>query len=374
MTDRVVHYVDSTLFGGVEQVVLQLLRGLDRSRWAPLLYCHEGVDVARLLEPAGSAGVECRILPRPQGLRDMPAWRGFIRQLKRDQPRVFHAHLGWPLGCRHGIFGAKLASVPYIVATAHLYVELDGVRWARGKQWAQHSLIDRYIAVSDEVARRFTSELHVPARKVRVVRNGIDTTAATRVLANGGLRAELLEGSPGPLLLTIARLHPQKGHQHLLAAMRELPEATLALAGDGPAREALQSLARDLGIEDRVRFLGHRSDVADLLGTCDVFVLPSLYEGLPLSVLEAMAAGKPIVATSVGGTDEAIADGIDGMLVPPADPVRLAAALRALLRDPSVMTRLGHAARESAQRNFSVEAMVRGVDAVYRSDLDAPQH
>lgn len=372
MPERVVHYVDSTVFGGAEQVMLQLLRGLPRERWTPMLYCHDGADLARLVEPAGAAGVECRIVPAPRGIADVRAWRTFVRQLRADRPRLFHAHLGWPLSARHGILAARLASVPKVVATAHLYVDVGDVRWPRAKLWAQRSMVDRYIAVSREVATRFEQQLGVPAAKLTVVRNGIDVPPTLPTAP--ALRDELLAGSVGPLLLTIARLHPQKGHEHLLRAARELPEAIVALAGDGPERDRLQAMARELGIDARVRFLGHRTDVAALLAACDIFVLPSLYEGLPLSVLEAMAAGRPVVATRVGGTDEAIDEGVTGRLVPPADPGALAAALRELIDDRAALERLARAGRAAAERHFSVGAMVRGVEAIYDAELAAPAH
>ena len=115
-----------------------------------------------------------------------------------------------------------------------------------------------------------------------------------------------------PIVLTVARLDPQKGHRYLLAAATEVPEAVFALVGEGGERAALENQARTLGVAERVRFLGHRDDVPELLAACDLFVLPSLYEGLPLSVLEAMAAAKPVVATAIDGTTEAVVHEVTG--------------------------------------------------------------
>jgi glycosyltransferase involved in cell wall biosynthesis len=152
---------------------------------------------------------------------------------------------------------------------------------------------------------------------------------------------------------------------YLLEAAAMVPDALFVFAGDGPERDSLKELARTLGVEGRVRFLGHRKDVPQLLASCDLFVLPSLYEGLPLSVLEAMAAGTPVVATSIRGTDEAVIDGVTGRLVPPEDPVALASAIRTMLTERSLAARLAEAGKTRVREVFSADAMVRGVTQVY---------
>ena len=362
------HYVDSTMFGGLEQVVLMLLSKLNRQQWSPVLYCHENTGVSRLVDGARKAGIECRIVPMPTGLGDWRAWAAFRERLVIDRPVAFHAHLGWPLGCRYGIAAAKIARVPYVVATSHLYSPLDGVRFGRIKQWMQATSINRYIAVSNEVEKCLCRDLGVPPAKVRVVHNGIHTDSMLRN-SDSRLRTELLAGCERPIVFTAARLHAQKGHDHLLAAAVQIPEALFVLAGDGPDRARLEAKAVQLGIEGRVRFLGQRNDIDALLASCDIFVLPSLYEGLPLSVLEAMAAGRPVVATAVGGTNEAVIDGVCGRLVPPADPASLAAAINALLADRHGAARLAEEGRARVRRLFSIEAMVRGVESVYDEDL-----
>src|SRR4029453_11595231 len=153
---------------------------------------------------------------------------------------------------------------------------------------------------------------------------------------NAALRAELIAGRPDYVILTPARLHPQKGHEYLLAAAAQIPDATFVLAGDGPLRSELEVRARELGIAGRCLFLGERADVPDLLAAADLFVLPSLFEGLPVSILEAMAAGRPVVATAIGGTDEVVTTEQTGLLVPPRDPVAIAAAIRGLRAEPAL--------------------------------------
>jgi glycosyltransferase involved in cell wall biosynthesis len=257
--------------------------------------------------------------------------------------------------------------VPAVVASAQLFI--DGPRRARAALW--HAVlarcIDRYIAVSQHVAERLRERLGLPAARIRVIPNAVPVGRPAR--RDVRLRASVA-GDPGrPLVLTVARLHAQKGLPYLLRAASAIPDAVFAIAGEGEEREALESLARSLGIAERVRFLGHRRDVAALLAACDVFVLPSLYEGLPLSVLEAMAAGAPVVATDIGGTNEALTNDDTGVLVPPADAAALARAIQALLADRERARRLAAAARQYVRRHHSAAAMADDVGRVYEELL-----
>jgi glycosyltransferase involved in cell wall biosynthesis len=184
-----------------------------------------------------------------------------------------------------------------------------------------------------------------------------------------GLREGIVGDRNVPLVLVPARLHEQKGHRYLLRAIVEIPGAHFALAGDGPERAALEAQAHDLGIEERVSFLGYRDDVGALLSACDLVVLPSLYEGLPVALLEAMAAQRPVIATRIGGTDELVASGRTGLLVEPRDPVALAVAIRSLLADPATARLLAERASVVVKTRFSAEAMCGRVSKVYRELL-----
>ncbi len=170
-------------------------------------------------------------------------------------------------------------------------------------------------------------------------------------------------------MLTPARLDAQKGHPTLLEAIAELPDALFLFAGDGPERAALEARAAELGVAERVLFLGRREDVPQLLAACDVFALPSLYEGSSLAVLEAMAAGIPIVSSAIGGTEELIEDGRSGLLVPPGDAPALAAALRRALADPELRSELAARARERVDAGLTREQNAARAAGVYRQLL-----
>jgi glycosyltransferase involved in cell wall biosynthesis len=220
------------------------------------------------------------------------------------------------------------------------------------------------MAVSREVQARYVRDLRVPERKLTVVPNGIAVSPTVRA-PDPALRAELVKGRPDYVVLTPARLHEQKGHTYLLEAAAQVPDATFVLAGDGPLRARLEARARELGVAERCVFLGHRSDIPELLAVADLFVLPSLYEGLPVSVLEAMAARRPVVATAIGGTDEAVTHELTGLLVPPSDPGALASAIRRLRSDPALAGRLAAAGRERVEGEFSSLATAGGVMRIY---------
>ena len=367
MTRTVVHVSDSQLFGGTEQVILQLLEGLSGRGWNCVLLHPSVQTTSPLVEGARSLGVEhcnSETLVSFSGLARLPR---LIRQLRRIRPTVVHVHLTTPLACRFALIAAACARVPAVVATAHLYIDVSSKRVV-AQQRVLATVVDRYIAVSKHMGARLRDRLGVPANKIRTVPNGVQLERFERRSRNG-LRDRLTGGADVPVILTVARLHVQKGISFLLDAAREVPDALFAIAGDGPQRAALEQEVRARGLSERVRFLGFRNDIPDLLANSDVLVLPSLYEGMPVSVLEAMAAGKPVVATLIGGTDEAVVDGHTGFLVPPGDAPALAAAIRRVIHDRALAERLGANGRARVAAQFTAQMMTEGVADVYEEAL-----
>jgi glycosyltransferase involved in cell wall biosynthesis len=358
----VAHFSDSEAFGGTERALLQLLGGLDRARWRPILFHANAPGAAQLASEAHALDVSTHPIPlATNAARGVATIAPIIDALRRERAGVFHAHQIWSLSCRYGIVAAALARVPVRVATAQLFVEMPPLAGID----LQHALLTRclhrHIAVSKFVASRLRERFHVPPAKIVVIPNA----ARTDAMASPVPRTELARADAGPVVLTVARLDGQKGITHLLDAAAAVPNASFAIAGDGPNRTALEAHAASLGVGDRVRFLGHRHDVPALLAAADLFVLPSLYEGLPLAVLEAMAAGVPVIATAIGGTDEVVRDGETGTLVPPASSEALAAAITRTLADREHASRLALAARSLVAREYSVASMVRSVSHLY---------
>ena len=362
MTRLVAHVSDSQLFGGTEQTILHLLDGLDRNRWRCVLL-HAADAESRLVAAARAAGVEHHVSRPPAGLRELTLMPRLVRQIRALRPDVLHAHLSSPYACRFTLIAAALARVPAVVATAQLFMDMPSERAAKRHRIVV-SAVNRYIAVSREVASKLRDVLGVPAEKIRIVHNGV-VLDRFEAVSHGQLRDELTGRRTRAVVLTLARLDRQKGHRFLLEAAMQVPDAVFVLAGDGPERQALEHQAARCGLSGRVCFLGDRVDVPELLASCDLLLLPSLFEGLPLAALEGMAAGKPVVATLIGGTDEVVVHGETGLLVPPSDPNWLAAAIRTILHDPALAHRLGENGRIRVASRFSVEAMVGQVESVY---------
>ena len=337
--------------GGAENVLHALALGL-RDRWE--------VEAASLL-PAGpvarrleAAGVPVHDLALRSKLAAPLAAARVARlcasaQIAVVQSFLFHANLV-ARGARLLLRAAGRRG-PAIVSSIHL-VERD--RPLRGGlERATARLADRVVCVSAAIRR----DLGVARdRRFVVIRNGIAVAPG----APGPRTA-----SPGGAWTSVGRLHPQKGHDVLIEAWRRLgPTAPpLRIAGAGPLEAELRERARGLPVE----LLGPRDDVASLLATSSGFVLASRDEGLPLAVLEAMAAGLPIVTTAVGGIPEALASGRDAILVPPGDPGALAEAVRSIDADPGLAAMLGAAAQARVAADFSERGMVDRYDALYRA-------
>ena len=359
----VVHFSDSAAFGGTERALLQLLAGLDRVRWRPVLF-HAGAPGARqLAEEAIALDVPTRAVAlvhrAAQGVASIPA---LARALHREGAAVFHAHQTWSLSCRYGIVAAALARVPARVASAQLFLEMPHLFGIDAQHVVLTRSLHRHVAVSRFVAGRLRDRFGVPADRIVVIPNAVEPRPV--VAPDARLRAEIAGGEHAPLALTVARLDAQKGITHLVDAAAMVPDVVFAIAGDGPDRAALEARAAERGVSTRIRFLGHRRDVPSLLAIADLFVLPSLYEGFPLSVLEAMAAGVPVVATAIGGTDELVSSAT-GTLVAPADPRSLADGIRAVLADRGAAARRAATARESVLAKHSTSTMVASMSALY---------
>jgi glycosyltransferase involved in cell wall biosynthesis len=285
---------------------------------------------------------------------------GLMRRLKPDLVHIHSSKAGIV-----GRLGARLVGIPSVF-TAHGWVFADGVSWKHKlvgvpSELAFGRLANHIITVS-EADHRLTLRYKITdAKRVTVVHNGIEDTP------------HRLESSLGDevRLVMVARFAPPKDHELLLRAIKNLQGSwRLLLIGDGPLRAQAERLAIDLGVADRVEFLGSRPDVPELLAGSDVFVLASNKEGLPISILEGMRAGLPVVASDVGGIPETVRDGENGFLVPRTDPVALRTALQKLIDDPALRQRFGQASRKRFERDFTAQRMFDQTRAIYESVLE----
>jgi glycosyltransferase involved in cell wall biosynthesis len=229
------------------------------------------------------------------------------------------------------------------------------------------------VAVSGGTNEYLQREERVPAEKIRVVPNAISWPEISSDERVRSMLGELGAAGRSPVLGTVARLTEQKGQRYLLQSLAELrsryPRLYCIFAGEGDAREELEALAARLGLEDHVSFCGNRRDVAVMLQGLDLFVLPSLFEGLPLALLEAMAAGVPVVATSVAGSREVVEDRVSGRLVPPADASALTEAIDGLLGDPDLARTMAINGRETVADRYTIGPVAEAYEGIYEEVL-----
>jgi glycosyltransferase involved in cell wall biosynthesis len=299
-------------------------------------------------------------------------WKGMLgtwRRLRRARPLLLHLHHVWPAADRYLPSLARAAGIEHLVVTEHI-VGASHSAAQRSLKRAELAQADAVTAVCGAVAESLVADYAVQRDRVRVVPNGADLPDEEREepLARQ-IRAGFGAGPDRPLWVCPARLEEQKGHRVLLDALailrRRNRDFVVALAGEGSLRPELERRAVELSLANRVHFVGQIEEVGPLLAAADACVLPSLWEGLPLGLLEAMARGCPVVASAVGGVPEAVEDGIEGRLVPAGEPEALASALDELANDPALAETLGGNAARRVRQSFTWERVVEAFEAVY---------
>jgi glycosyltransferase involved in cell wall biosynthesis len=365
----VLHLLIGDVFGGAEEHALSILAGIGTHGFEPCLAAPAKLIAA--MEPTlTDAGVKCLPLQFSSRL-DVLTGARLLRFMRRENIALLHCHL-----FTASLFGAgiaRMAGVGAVLETCHGPEVWRMGKGLRASFWVDRQvgrLVDMYTAVSHAAARHLIGNKRVPKNKIRVIHNGrdLDRFAATDARRRAATRAALGLGDE-PTILTLARLEEQKGHRHLIDALAILaarrPNLVTLFAGEGPLEQGLQAQCAALGLTDRVRFLGYRRDVPELLEAADFIVLPSLYEGLPLVAIEALAAERPMIATEVDGTPEVVIDGKTGLLVPPASPVAIAAAIERLLESPELASRLASDGCKFVRENFAVRRQIEQTTALY---------
>ncbi|MEP6591351.1 MAG: glycosyltransferase [Gemmatimonadota bacterium] len=350
----VVHCIFSVDIGGQEMVVLSLAAHADRARFAPRVLCmHRGGDLAPRF---AALGIPVDVLEHPVGDGSLATLRSMTAYLRQHRPAILHTHN--PTPHQYGALARIAAGVPALVHTKH---GRNQMLTAKGLWYERIAgkLTDTLVPVSEDAAKVARSTEWVPSKRIQVIRNGI---------AVGETPAEP-SGTARHRAVHVARLNEVKDQATLLRAVRlvidRAPEFELDIVGDGEERLALERLASELGIAAAVHFHGFQDDVRGYLSRAGMFVLSSLSEGIALTLLEAMAAGLPVVATDVGGNREVVLPGVTGHLVPPRNPAALADAMLSLLANPEHARTLGLAGRDRVVRDFSVEATVRAYESLY---------
>jgi glycosyltransferase involved in cell wall biosynthesis len=368
---KVFHLVDSLNVGGTETQAVELALRMPANAYSTTLGCLSAKGP--LLDRLKGSDVLVEEF-HPKGGLDSPG--GFYETLRlavylrRGRFQVLHAHDLW--SNLMGVPAALLARVPAIISSQRDLSHFDWYRGIKRKALRQIQCMSSVLlANATPIRDALVAEDGFPPSKLRVIHNGVDTS---KFQAGVRDRERLFPGlEDGKLVVLVGNMHSDvKGHPWLIAAapavLKEFPETRFVLAGDGEARVTFERQVEELGVGGNFRFLGSRTDVPDILASCDIAVLPSKAEGLPNAVLEYMAAGLPTIVSRVGGNPELVQDGVTGLLVPPQDSAALEQALLRLLRDEEFSRRIGANGQRMAIQDFSFERLVREVDELY-SDL-----
>jgi glycosyltransferase involved in cell wall biosynthesis len=373
---RVFYLVDSLEVGGTETQAVELALRIPSSQYevtlgvlraqGPLLERLEGSSVTvEEFYPKGG-------LDSPGGVYQLLRMAAFLRREKFD---VVHTHDLW--SNLMGVPAARLAGVRAIVSSRRDFSHFE---WYRGIRRPCLRRIQNLSAVvlanATPIRDALIAEDGFAPEKLRVIHNGVDTERFRHAKRD---RERLFPNAGnGKLVVLVGNMHSDvKGHPWLIAAApavaRDFPDIRFVLAGDGAARPDFERQVADLGFQKNFMFLGHRSDIPDVLASCDIAVLPSKAEGLPNAVLEYMAAGLPVVATRVGGNAELVQDGVSGLLVPAQDSDALAGALLRLLRNQQLSRQIAENGRRLVIQDFGFERLIREVDKLYTELLEAPR-
>lgn len=356
---RVVFLVTSMPVGGAEVLLVNLIRGIDRQRFTPELCCLKeqgplGEELAKeipVFENLIAGKYDLRVLPRLVELFRMRKVDAVITVGAGDK-------MFW------GRIAAYLAGVPVVASAIHSTGWPDGINWLNRRLTR---ITDRFIGVAGAHGRHLREVEGFPAEKVVVIPNGIDTRRFVPDLASRmEIRMELGIEPTSPVCGIVAALRPEKDHALFLRAARRVvddcPAARFLIVGDGPERGAIEALRRELNLESEVILTGNRPDIPKLLAAMDLFALTSKNEASPVSILEAMAVGLPIVAPKVGSIPQAVDEGSSGFLVPAGDLDQTSQAIATLVQDPELRRTMGKRGREKVQAYGSLELMIQGYE------------
>lgn len=366
---NVLHIITRLDPGGSSENTLITVAGLDRRRYRPFL----------MTGPSGG-GVDSILIPHLgrniQPLNDLLAFGEMYRRIRDGRYTIVHTH-----SSKAGILGrwaAWLAGVPIIVHTPHghvfygYYGRIPSYLFILLEKLTA-CVTDRIIALTEHGIREHTERRIAPREKFASIHSGVELGRYTQPRPDPVMARKQLGLSPDwPVVGSVGRFEPVKGYDTLLRAAALLrahqPKVQFLLAGEGEEEPRLKRLAEALGVEDRVVFLGWQEDIPEILSALDLFVLPSRNEGMGRALVQAMAMGKPIVATRVGGVPEVLGEGEAGLLVPPDDPVQLSQAIEQLLTDTELARQLGEAGERRAPA-YSAEKMVAEIESLYETLL-----
>ncbi len=362
---NVLHVVQHSTGGGVIRQLFNLLKAYDREVINPLVCCIGGKGtVGDLIE---KSGVEFVALRLKNNDRFIPSAVSRLRRLMTDKRiHIVRTH-GYGANL-NGRIAALLCRVPCVPSIHNVYTKEKKIQ----RRIANH-LLSRFsckiVAVSEAVRGDVIRYDHIDPSKVMVIRNGVDTDYFSPATPLTDLRKELGIDESDIVIGFVGRVVPAKGLPYLIEAFadikRDLDNVKLLIVGRGASLNVLSELASEKGLQDHVLFIGERSDIANLLLSMDIFVMPSEKEGLPNALLEAMAMAKPVLVTTAGGMKEIVQDNVSGYVIPVGSTLLLTEGLKKLITDRESAREMGKAARAYIEKNFGIQATARKWEALY---------
>lgn len=362
---RLMHITHDLAIGGLQQVIVNLCRTLDQENFHITVLCL--CDLGPLAETIQELGIKVILLPGQEGRTDYFSFIKVARILKKEKIDVIHTHNTQPLV--DGTLGAVLAGgMRRIIHTDHARQFPDKVRYMFA-EWCMSHRVHRMVGVSEQTTLNLRRYEKIPQKKLMTIENGIDGSRFDAVVDVENKRRALGLPSAGPLIGVISRLEAVKGITWLLQAMPDIiqrfPNLILLIVGEGTCRRDLEAETEQLGLHDHVVFTGARRDVPEILPLLDIYLLPSLSEGLPMGLLEAMAAGCPVIASAVGGIPAVVTNSETGVLVAPADSSTLARAVMDLVADPKGRARMSRCQKKLFYRHYRAAIMTRKYCRLY---------
>lgn len=351
--------------GGLQQVIVNLCRNIDRSRFDVTLLCLR--KLGPFAEEIEQLGIKVLLLPQKEKRTDYLSFFKVGKILKLEDTQVIHTHNTQPL--IDGTLGALLTNGKQrVIHTDHARQFPDKRRYMFA-EWCMSHFVYKMVGVSDQTTRNLHQYEKIPRKKLMTIQNGIDNLRFQVTIDTQAKRQVLGIRSTGPVIGVISRLEKVKGITYLLRAMpavlERIPSATLLVVGDGSEKDSLEAEAKQLGIWQNVLFTGPRHDIPEVFQVLDTYVLPSLSEGLPIGLLEAMAAGCPVVASNVGGIPSVITHAANGSLFPAGKPEKITEALLALLARESLRNKYSKNGRSTIKTAFSAQLMARQYEKLY---------
>lgn len=367
------YFSDAPYYGGAEKYLELLISGLDRNRFEPFLVTRKGADLgafASRLRTVGTPTEETTL----SGPYDFKGYADLYCLVRRTRPGLLHVNLAGTYDAQAGLVApvARLAGCGGIVTTEHL--AMVGGLWKRhvAKRFSS-SFVSRVISITESNVEYLTRTHGLDARRITVIHNGVDLDSLDSA-GPAGLRSELGLDDSVFVFAAVGSLEERKGHRFLLEAFAAVRKSggsscALVIVGRGQEEPALRALSAKLEVGRWVFFLGHREDAAALMRETDCLVVPSLVEGMPFVIMEAMAASKPVIASRIYGIPEIVLEGETGLLVRPGDVETLSSAMRTLCLDPDTAAGMGRRGRRRVSERFSSARMVRETQEVYEQVL-----